>query len=375
MKVLLCVSASVAVYKACELVRALIKNGHEVRVVMSPLACQMISPILIEALGAEVFLKDTGKMEHISLSRWCDVLFLCPATATKIGQIANGVGGNLLLDIFLARKQNLRTVLAPAMNVEMWNNPFVQENVSKLKKYGFEFIEPSSGTLACGEEGRGKLASIEEIVQFLFPQIKMRVIITAGGTIEKLDDVRYITNISSGKQALEIAKAFFGCEVVVIKAKTDVPFPSWCNVIEVESGKDMLHAVQMEISKGCDAFISAAAVADFTFNKTQGKVKKMDINRLDFIPNPDILQAVTGSQNRPRCVVGFAAESENVFENANEKMHRKGCDFIVGNELVFGLDKSCGVLIGAGGEQKFECSKAVVARMLKNAVFDFLQVR
>ncbi|MDA0617302.1 MAG: hypothetical protein O3A66_01105, partial [Proteobacteria bacterium] len=217
-----------------------------------------------------------------------------------------------------------------------------------------------------------KLASIEEILAFLLPQKKIRVIITAGGTIEKLDDVRYLTNISSGKQALEIAKSFFGCEVIIIKAKTDVEFPLWCQVVMVESAKDMLHAVENEVGKGCDAFISVAAVADFTFNKTTGKVKKAQINKLELIPNPDILQTVASSKNRPKCVVGFAAESENLLQNTKEKMERKGCNFVIGNELVFGSSATKGVLVGKDIQQEFECSKTEIAKKLTCVVFEFL---
>ena len=373
MKILICVSASIAIYKVCELVRALVKNGHEIKLILSDTASQMISPIIFEALGVEVFLKDTGKMEHITLSRWCDILLLCPATASTIGKIANGIGGSLLLDTFLAKKKSLRTIIVPAMNVEMWHNSIVQQNIKKLQQHGFQFIEPSSGVLACGEEGIGKLVSVEEIINFLFPKKNLKVLITAGGTIEKIDDVRYLTNISSGKQALEIVKAFCDCDVTLIKARVDVEFPSWCNIVSVNSANEMLELVQNQIQLGYDVFISAAAVADFSFKKREGKIKKSEIQNLELILNPDILQIVANSHNRPKCVIGFAAESENLKKNAREKLIKKKCDFMVGNELVFGEDKTRGMILSQNTEEDFNCSKQELSKKIRKKVEDFFK--
>lgn len=203
MNILLCVCASVAIYKSCELVRILKKSGHNVKVILSNSASQMISKELFEAIsGNEVFVRDSGKMEHISLVRWCEVLVVCPATASTIGKIANGIGGTLMLDAILA-KGSVPTIIAPAMNVEMWKNAFVRENILKLKNHGFEILEPESGVLACGEEGIGKLANVQEIAEYISKKTKKNgktVLITAGGTIEKMDDIRYLTNISSGNR-------------------------------------------------------------------------------------------------------------------------------------------------------------------------------
>lgn len=370
MKILICVCASVAIYKVCELTRKLKQQQHEVKIILSHAAQKMISITLFEALGADIYTEDTGKMEHIYLSRWCDILVLCPATASTIGKIANGIGGTLMLDIFLAKKQNIRTIIVPSMNVEMWNNSFVQANINKLKSHNFEIINPTSGVLACGEEGLGKMACVEDIIDFINPHIKtLNVLITAGGTVEKLDDVRYLTNFSSGKQALEISQILYDCTVTVIKAKADVSFP--CNVIQVESAKEMLDSVQKELEAGkYDVFISCAAVADFTFNKTNGKIKKDKIHNLELIPNPDILKTVCSSPKKPKCVIGFAAEAENILEHAKQKMVHKGCDIMIANELVFGKDETKGFIITKHSTQDFNCSKKDLAKMIKNKIFE-----
>ncbi len=373
MKVLLCVCASVAIYKSCELIRVLKKSKCDVKVVLSDDASKMISSELFEALsGNKVYIHETGAMEHILLTRWCDIIVLCPATASTIGNIANGIGGSLLLDIFLA-KQDTRTVIVPAMNLEMWKNVFVQENIYKLEKNGFCIVSPQCGMLACGEEGIGKLAAVEEIASYIFPNGGKSVLITAGGTIEKMDDVRYLTNISSGKQALEIAKYFRqkGWNITVIKAKTDVEFPSYIETHSVESANDMLACVQ-NIAQRHDVFISVAAVADFTFKKIQGKLKKAEINNLELISNPDILHTICQSEFRPKCVVGFAAESTNLKDNAKEKMTRKGCDIMVGNSLVFGKDSTHGIIFTHSGEIPFDCSKKELSALLFNEVQKFI---
>jgi phosphopantothenoylcysteine decarboxylase/phosphopantothenate--cysteine ligase len=333
----------------------------------------MVSPLLFEALGCEVFLKDTAKMEHILLTRWADVLLLCPATASTIGKIANGIGGGLILDLFLARPKGLRTIIAPAMNGEMWENAFVKENLQKLENHGFEVVTPQSGELACGEVGVGKLADVEEIAGVVLKrEDALNVLITAGGTIEKLDDVRCLTNFSSGKMALELVRAFAGHNVVVVVARAEALFPSWCKIVKVESAKDMLKAC-IENVEGCDVFFGCAAVADFTFEARLGKVKKGEIKSLNLIPNPDVLKTVANVGNRPRCVVGFAAEAENLRQNANGKLQAKNCDFIVGNSLVFGREKTSGVILGNGNiEEEFDCLKKELAGKIKAMVLKFL---
>ena len=376
MNILLCVSSSVAIYKSCELIRILKKSDCNVKVALSNSASEMISPKLFEAISEnEVFVQDTGKMEHISLVRWCDVLVLCPATATTIGNIANGIGGSLLLDIFLA-KSYIRTIIAPAMNCEMWNNIFVRENISRLEKNGFEIIQPQFGMLACGEEGMGKLANIEDIASCILSKYNKKeknILITAGGTIEKMDDVRYLTNISSGKQALEIAQEFYlqGWCVTVVKAKTDVEFPKHLNIINVESGFEMLNAVESEVLKN-DVFVSVAAVADFTFVKTDGKIKKTEIQNLKLIPNQDILATISYGERRPKCVVGFCAEGQDLLKNVKEKMQRKKCDIMVGNDLVFGKNLTSGIILQGHTELPFDCSKKVLAQILYKKIADFI---
>lgn len=373
MKVLLCVTASISVYKVYDVVRLLIKRGASVRVVVSKSARKMVSPLLFEGLGCEVFLKDTGKMEHIYLTRWAEVLVLCPATASTIGEIANGIGGNLLLDLFLAKPRSLRTVVAPAMNVEMWENAFVRKNLQKLENNGFEVVLPESGELACGEVGMGKLANVEAIAEFVLgSDVKqLNVMITAGGTVERFDDVRCLTNFSSGRQALELVKAFVGCNVTVVLAKVEVEFPSWCKVIKVESAREMLGTCTQNI-EGCDVFFGCSAVADFTFERQFGKVKKGEIKSLNLIPNPDVLKTVSGLKNRPRCVVGFAAEAENLKQNAEGKLKAKNCDFIVGNDLVFGKEGTKGVILGNNFEEEFDCLKKELAKKVKGIVLEFL---
>jgi phosphopantothenoylcysteine decarboxylase/phosphopantothenate--cysteine ligase len=375
MNILLCVCASVAIYKSCELVRILKKSGHNIKIILSESASKMISAELFEAIsGNEVFMRDSGKMEHISLVRWCEIVVICPATASTIGKIANGSGGTLMLDSLLA-KGNIPAIIAPAMNVEMWQNAFVRENIVKLQNHGFEIIEPESGVLACGEEGVGKLANVREIADYISKKTKKNgktVLITAGGTIEKMDDIRYLTNISSGKQALALAQCFYnqGFDVKIVKAKTDVSFPRYFEIICVESASEMLNCVMGEIQQ-CDVFISAAAVADFTFNKVSGKIKKTEISKLELIPNPDILQTVCGYEFRPKCVVGFAAESENLEINAKKKLTTKGCDIIVGNALVFGKNSTNGVIITKKNQTPFECSKNALAQLVFEKVQEF----
>lgn len=374
MNVLLCICSSIAIYKSCEIARQLTNIGHNVKVVMSANASQMLSPLIFTALtNNETYINDTGKMEHISLARWADILLLCPATANTIGSIANGLGGSLLLDIFLAKTQSLRTIIAPAMNSEMWNNPFMQTNLQKLKEHGFEIIKPQTGKLACGEEGEGKLADINEIVSQILPKKDTKILITAGGTIEEMDSVRYMTNYSSGKQAFEIATKFAqnGYDVTVIKAKTDIKFPQYIKIIEVKSANNMLNSV-MENITNCDVFISAAAVADFGFTKYEGKIKKDKITNINIIKNSDILHTVCSSSQKPKCVIGFAAESENIKENAINKLQKKQCDFIVANELVFGSDITRGVILGKKIEENFSCTKKDLAHKIYEITLNFL---
>ena len=366
-KILLIITGSVACYKSLELIRLLRKNNFEVNCVLSKGAKEFITPLLVSALSStktydDLFDNDDEvQMGHINLSRSNDLVVVAPASADFIAKIANGYSDDLASAAILAC--NKKIIVAPAMNEKMWNNPTTIENISKIEKFGHEIIEPQKDILACGEEGVGKMAEIaiifEKISQYF--QIKedfsqKNILITVGGTIEMIDPVRFIGNKSSGKQGLEIAKYFAqaGARVNIIAGnvtqRINLPHNS---VIHVQSASEMFEEVKNNLDD-VDIFISCSAVSDFKVkNYSQQKIKKSQNQEpiLYLEKNQDILQYVGSCEKRPKIVVGFCAESENLLENAKQKLVNKKCDIIVANHIdngkIFGSNFTSGFIINA----------------------------
>lgn len=345
--ILVGITAGIAAYKACELIRMYKRANANVRVICTPNALNFVTKLTLQNLsqndvGVEEFEVKDFKPEHISYADEADIMVICPATANTIAKITNGICDNLLTSVIAAFSKPV--IVAPAMNTNMLNNVFIQENIKKLSKNSnYYIVEPEAGFLACGTEGKGRLASLDKIydktVEVLNKDFKQnilrgkKVVITAGGTIEDIDPVRYISNYSSGKMGLALADSCYksGAEVVLITTKDfDCPY----KVIKVKSATDMLNAVEKEFITA-DYVIMAAAVADFRVKHiSEQKIKKTLDNEisLTLIKNPDILKEIS-SKKTNQIIVGFCAESENLLENAKEKIKRKGCDFLVANDI------------------------------------------
>lgn len=379
--ILLGITGGIAAYKICTLIRDFKKNGANVKVVCTPNSLNFVTKLTLQNLSQnDVFVEEFDikdwKPEHISLADWADVMVIAPATANTISKIATGIADNLLTSIACAFSKQM--FIAPAMNCHMWENPNVQENISKLKTQGVEFIEPESGFLACGYLGKGRLCSLDKILNavgeyFSFSQILKgkKVVITSGGTIEDIDPVRYISNYSSGKMGFSLAKVAqkMGAEVVLITTK-DVQFPF--RVVRVKSARDMQNALDNEFETS-DIVIMAAAVADYRVkNYSEQKMKKTesDTLTLELVKNPDILKYLCEKKTH-QIVVGFCAESENLIENAKVKIRKKNCDYLVANDISrhdigFSSDENEVVIFNKNGESvKFEkASKDVIARKI-----------
>lgn len=377
--ILVGITGGIAAYKICELIRMYKRANANVKVVTTPNALNFVTKLTLQSLSCnnvavEQFEITDFKPEHISYADEADIFVIAPATANTISKIANGICDNLLTSIAAAFKKPV--ILAPAMNSNMWNNPFVQENLKKLVDNGFVNVAPECGFLACGTNGEGRLAALDKIfektVEILNSQNNYegdknriltgkKVVVTAGGTIEDIDPVRFISNYSSGKMGIAIADNAFeqGAETVLITTK-DVQKPY--KVVKVKSALEMQTAINEEFDDS-DYIFMAAAVADFrvkTFN-TQ-KIKKTNENSmtLELVKNPDILKGIcakkTTADNAP-VIVGFCAETENLIEYAKKKIAEKGCDFLVANDVsrkdigfssdeneVFIIDKNLNVL-------------------------------
>ncbi|MFQ5787302.1 MAG: bifunctional phosphopantothenoylcysteine decarboxylase/phosphopantothenate--cysteine ligase CoaBC [Thermodesulfobacteriota bacterium] len=343
--IILGVTGGIAAYKACELVRRLVKEDASVQVVMTKNATEFVSPLTFQALSSNRVATDMYDIEwesevgHISLADSADLMVIAPATAAFIGKAASGISDNLLNTVVLATKAPV--LICPVMNVNMYNNPAVQENIEKLKKRGIFILEPEEGELACGWEGKGRLPDIEVIIQgienVITPQdfIGEKVIVTAGATREFIDSVRFISNPSSGKMGYALAKEGLlrGAEVVLISGKTEVHPPTGVNLINVISATDMYHAV-MEHLDWATIVIKAAAVGDYALSdKIDGKIKKDSRDQiLKLKPTRDILLKV-GEKKNGKFIVGFAAEYENIIENSLDKLRKKNADLIVANDI------------------------------------------
>ena len=338
--VLIGITAGIAAYKICELIRMYKREGANVRVILTPNALNFVTKLTLENLSQnEVFVDDFEvndyKPEHISLCDEADIMVIAPATANTISKIANGICDNLLTTVVCAFTKPV--IIAPAMNTNMWNNEFVQENIRKLQNAQYNIINPESGYLACGAVGDGRLCKLEKIfdktLELLSGNLKnKKIVITAGGTIEKIDPVRYISNFSSGKMGVALADAAYsqGAEVTLISTfELNKPY----DVVKVESAIDMQREV--ESRKSSDCIIMAAAVADYRikeYNTQKMKKTSNDEISISLVKNPDILKEI--SQNKANTiVVGFCAESENLLENAKTKIQNKGCDFLVANDI------------------------------------------
>ncbi len=367
MNVLLGVTGGIAAYKAAELASLLGKQGHAVRCVMTEAAQRFITPLTLQTLsGNPVYTEPFDCREnpewqvtHIGLARWADCVLIAPATADFIGKVAGGLAGDLLSVCVMATRAPV--YFAPAMNDAMYANPLVERNMALLRQYGYGFVEPEEGHLACGGSGKGRMAEPERIAAVLDrlrPQdmAGLRVLVTAGPTREAIDPVRYLSNYSSGKMGYAVAKtaADRGAEVVLVSGPSGEPVPAGVTPVPVESAREMFAAVQAHFA-GADVVVKAAAVADYRPRETAAqKIKKSDADlQLTLTRNPDIL-AWLGAHKGGRFLVGFAAETDEVEAHALEKLRRKNLDLIAANDLReqhsgFGRDTNRIVLYDAGG--------------------------
>lgn len=347
--ILIGITGGIAAYKILELIRKFKKNGANVKVVCTPNAMNFVTKLTLQNLSQnEVYIQEfdvkNWKPEHISLSDEADIMVIAPATANTISKIAQGIADNLLTSIACAFSKKM--IIAPAMNCNMWNNQAVQENIAKLKARGIEILEPENGFLACGYLGKGRLCNINKIFNATNEALKYserlkgkKVVITSGGTIEDIDPVRYISNYSSGKMGKTLADSAksMGAEVVLITTKN---FEAPYKITKVKSAIDMQNALNQEFETS-DYIIMAAAVADYRVkNYSEQKMKKTsdDELTLELTKNPDILKGLcerkqnSQTQNKP-IIIGFCAESENLIENAKTKIAKKGCDYLIANDI------------------------------------------
>lgn len=353
--ILIVVTGGIAAYKACDLTSRLSKTGHEIRVVMTEHATKFVTPLTFESLCHRPMLTSLFEdhpedpIAHVNLAKWADVVCVVPATANIIGKIAHGIADDLASTVCLAAFR--KRILCPAMNVHMYENEAVQDNLRVLRNRGWEILEPVSGLLACQDEGKGKLPPVETIAETVLsslhdkPLAGKRVVVTAGPTQEALDPVRFISNHSTGKQGYAIARAArnLGAETVLITGPVSLAAPSGMEVVPVVSAREMFEAVKAR--QDADMFVLAAAVSDFRPKDVSNqKIKKRDASLVtELEPNPDIL-AWLGEHKRPgQKLVGFAMETQNLEENARHKLEAKHCDLLVANDLFvpgagFGTD-------------------------------------
>ena len=343
--ILLGVTGGISAYKSCELSRLLIKDGADVNVVMTSNAEKFVSALTFQYLTGNKVSNDMydvsdPKISHIDLADKADLIIICPATANFISKFANGIADNLLLNILLATK--VQIIVCPAMNVNMYENKIIQENITRLKKNGVIFIEPESGELACGWEGKGRLAEVENILKFIKKKLQNKtlinenILITAGATREYLDAVRFISNPSSGIMGQCLADEFKnrGAKISIIAGHTEVDLNRYDNYFKVNSADEMKNEIDKKLNT-YSIIIKAAAVGDFKFkNKKKNKIKKDD-NSFDFEmeKNIDVLRAIGQRKTKNQILVGFSAETDNVVRNAKKKIKNKNLDFIVANDI------------------------------------------
>lgn len=390
--VFLGVSSSIAAYKMCNLARMLTKLGAEVHVAMTPNAQNFVHPLTFETLTQHKCLIDTFdrnfeySVEHVSIAKKADVAVVAPATANVIGKIANGIADDMLTTTLMACP--CKKIIAPAMNHNMFHNPIVQDNINKLKKFGYEIIEPVHGMLANRDFGDGKLPDEETILEYIIREIAFekdlagrKIMVTAGATRESIDPVRFITNHSSGKMGFAAARAAMlrGADVTLIAAHTEVEPPMFVDVVRVESAEDMFNAVT-ERQNDMDIIIKAAAVADYTpVTTADSKIKKSDDDMsIPLKRTKDILKYIGQHRREGQVLCGFSMETDNVIENSRKKLASKNVDMICANSLKtsgagFGTDTNVITMITADGDEelelmsKFDAANAILTRL--NAIY------
>lgn len=385
-RVLLIVGGGVAAYKSLLLVRLLRKAGIAVRPILTKAGAEFVTPLSLAALAEDKVyqdlfsLTDEHEMGHIELSRSADLVVVAPATADLIAKAANGLAGDLASTTLLATDKPV--LMAPAMNVRMWLHPATQRNVATLKADGVSFVDPAEGAMACGEFGPGRLAEPEEIFAAVVAMLEgpaakplagKRAIVTAGPTFEPIDPVRGVTNRSSGKQGFAIAQALaqLGADVTLVAGPVFLPTPPGVKRVDVETARQMLAASQAALPADVGVFV--AAVADWRVDEAFGaklKKEKGGPPALTFVENPDILATLSASgPRRPKLVVGFAAETDHVEEHARAKLARKGCDWIIANDVtqpgVMGGGENAVLLVTKDRTERWDrAAKDVVAAQI-----------
>lgn len=382
--VLLGVSGSIAVYKICNLARMLTKLGAEVHVAMTPNSTNFVHPLTFETLTQHKCLIDTFdrnfeySVEHVSIAKKADVVMIAPASANVIGKIANGIADDMLTTTVMAC--TCKKIISPAMNHNMFHNPIVQDNIEKLKRFGYEIVEPVHGMLANRDMGDGKLPDEETLLEYIIREIAFEkdlqgknILVTAGATRENIDPVRFITNHSSGKMGFAIAKNAMlrGADVTVIAGHTEVKPPMFVNVIKAESAEEMFQRVT-ERQEEFDIIIKSAAVADYTpVSIEDNKIKKSDSNMsIPLKRTKDILKYLGEHKPDNQIICGFSMETENMLENSKKKLYSKNCDMICANSLKtagagFGTDTNIVTLITKNNTEQLEImSKDEVAGVI-----------
>ena len=382
--VVLGVTGGIAVYKALDIASAFRKKDIEVRVIMTESATKFVAPLTFQSISQNMVVTDmfaepkAWEIQHISLAQKADCLLVAPATANIIGKVANGIADDMLSTTIMACKS--KVIFAPAMNTNMYENPIVQGNIEKLKSLGYEFIEPDSGRLACGDIGKGKFPKPEVIVERVLTElhdkkdlVNKKVVISAGPTRSDLDPVRFISNRSTGKMGYEIAKEARdrGAEVVLVSGPVSLDEPQGVKTIKVSTNAEMYEKVK-ENYDDADIVIMSAAVADYKAKEvSKQKIKKGDDNLvIELVRDRDILMTL-GSDKKKQILVGFAAESENLISNAKGKLERKNLDYIVANDITcsdtgFGSDDNRVTIISR------DCNEVVLNKMSKREVAENL---
>ena len=371
--ILIGVSGGIAAYKAANIVSGLRKRGYDVKVVMTENAAKIITPLAFESLSKHDVAVDMWErnfnvnVEHIALADWADIILVAPATYNIVGKVAGGIADDMLSTVISAF--NKTVYFALAMNVRMYENPILAENIKKLKKYGYKFIEADEGLLACNVNAKGRLKNEQEIIEIISKELEetekvstdkplagKKVLITAGRTEEPLDPIRYFSNRSTGKMGYFLGEEAekLGADVTIVSGPTNIDKPDRVNIVEVRTAEEMYGEV-MKYEAEQDIIIAAAAVADYRPEYTADKkIKKGDMLTVNFIRNKDILLEL-GKIKKDKILVGFAAESENLIENAKEKLQKKNLDMIVVNSVDnFGTDDNTITLLGKDFETDFE---------------------